>query len=144
MTLYSPLEDFMHRTVSHIPGLWGKLDYVASLRAEEGQGEYEHWGLARVFGAEPAQKALEQAHRNLVLQVLRTPLPALVDEARRSAERQNTPLNVFVDSLSSRGERLLPVRLGGGSAKHFSSVLLALSTLAACPPPRTAATLQVS
>jgi hypothetical protein len=144
MTLYSPLEDFMHRTMSHVPGLWGKLDYVASLRAEEGNGEYEHWGLSRVFGPESAQKALEQAHRNLVLELLRTPLPMLMEEARRSAERQQMPLNVFVQELHSRGERLLPTRLGGGSAKHFSSVLLALSALAVCRPPHTAATLRVS
>jgi hypothetical protein len=142
MTLYSPMEDFMQRTVSQVPGMWPKLEYMASLRAEE--GGYEHWGLARMFGHAPAQKAIEQAHRGLVLQLLRTPLMALVDEARRAAERQGLPLNVYIQGLHSQGEHLLPVKLGGGSAKHFNSVLLALSALAACHPASTAATLRVS
>jgi hypothetical protein len=142
MTLYSPLEDFMQRTVSQVPGLWAKLEYISSLRAEE--GGYEHWGLARLFGNEAAQKAIEQAHRNLVLQMLRTPLSTLVEEAKKTAEQQKTALNVYVQELNSQSDRLLPVKLGGGSAKHFSSVLLALSCLVASPRSSKAATLRVS
>lgn len=142
MTLYSPTEDFLHRTVAHLPSVWAKLEYLASLRMEE--GVYEHWGLARVFGQEPAQKAIEQTHRQLVLQLLRTPLSMLVDEAKSAADRQGVPLNVYLDTLYSQGAHLLPTKLGGGSAKHFNSVLLALSALAACPRPNTVATLRVS
>jgi hypothetical protein len=137
------MDDFMQRTLWHVPGAWAKLEYVASLREEEGE-KYEHWGMARVFGVEPAQHALEHVHRNLVLQLLRTPLSALVDDAKYSAEQQGMPLNLYVQQLSSAGERLLPVKLGGGSVKHFNSVLLALLTLASSPRPDRAATLQVS
>jgi hypothetical protein len=143
MTLYSPLEDFMHRTLSSIPGPWLKLQYIASLRSEGNQ--YEHWGLARVFGNEATQHAVEHAHRDVVLNLLRTPLAALMEEARKAAERERQPLNVYVQGLYAQGEQLLPAKLGGGSAKHFSSVLLALSSLAACPPPtHKAASLPVS
>lgn len=142
MTLYSPLEDFMQRTVSAVEGMWSKLEYIADLRNEA--GSYEHWGMERVFGPEAAAKAIAAAHRNLVLEILRTPLPKLMDEARISARQRDLPLNMYVQGLYSRGEELLPERLGGGSAKHFNSVLLAVSALAACSPANTAATHRVS
>lgn len=145
MTLYSPLEDFTQRTLAGVPGLWPKLAYMASLRAEQEEEEgYQHWGMKRVFGEEAAQRAIEQAHRNIVLQVLRTPLAVLMEEARRAAEREGCPVNVYVQELNSQGELLLPKKLGGGSMKHFNSVLLALLCLAASPPRSKAATLQVS
>ena len=143
MTLYSPMDDFMQRTLSHVPGAWAKLQYVANLREQEGE-KYEHWGMMRVFGVEPAQHALEHVHRNLVLNLLRTPLSALVDDVKHSAEHEGVPLNIYLQQLSSQGERLLPEKLGGGSVKHFNSVLLALLALTAYRPPGTAATLQVS
>jgi len=142
MTLLSPLEDFMQRTIAHVPGMWAKLEYIASLRLED--GTYEHWGLARLFGAEPAQRAIEQAHRNLVLQMLRTPLQILIQEAQRTAAVQQLALDAYVVELNAQRARLLPTKLGGGSAKHFNSVLLAISSLAARSPKSKAATLQVS
>lgn len=142
MTLFTPLEDFMLRTVSSVEGMWSKLEYVADLRKES--GGYEHWGLERVFGHEPAERAIAAAHRNLVLELLRTPLPKLMEEARLSARQHNLPVNMYVQGLYSRGQELLPEKLGGGSAKHFNSVLLALSALAACHPANTAATHPVS
>jgi hypothetical protein len=142
MTLYSPLEDFMHRTVSSVEGMWSKLEYIAELRKED--GSYEHWGLERIFGHEPAEKAIAIAHRNLVLELLRTPLPKLMEEARLSAGQRNVPVNMYVQGLYTRCDELLPERLGGGSAKHFNSVLLALSALAACYPAHRAATHQAS
>jgi hypothetical protein len=143
MTLYSPLEDLMHRTVSSVDGMWSKLEYLADLR-EEGTGDYEHWGLARTFGQESARRAMEQAHRNVLLQILHTPLSVLMEEARTSAHSQALALNVYVQQLQTNEKRLVPERLGGGSAKHFSSILLALSCLAACPPLDKVPTLQVS
>jgi hypothetical protein len=143
MTIYSPMDDFMQRTLSKVQGAWAQLEYVASLREEENE-QYQHWGMTRVFGVEPAQHAIAHVHRDLVLQLLRTPLSALVDDARCSAEQQGMPLNLYVQQLSSHGGRLLPVKLGGGSVRHFNSVLLALSALAACPQTGRAATLQVS
>lgn len=142
MTLYSPLEDFMQRTVSSVEGMWSKLEYVADLRQEG--GGYEHWGLERVFGHEPAERAIASAHRNLVLDLLRTPLQRLMEEARISARQRELPVNMYVQGLYSRCEKLLPERLGGGSVKHFNSVLLALSALAACHPVNTAATHRAS
>jgi hypothetical protein len=142
MTLFTPLEDFMHRTISSVEGMWSKLEYVADLRQEG--GGYEHWGLARVFGHESAERAIAVAHRNLVLELLRTPLPKLMEEARLSARQHDMPVNMYVQGLYTRGEELLPERLGGGSVKHFNSVLLALSALAACHPMNTAATHQAS
>jgi hypothetical protein len=40
----------------------------------------------------------------------------------------------YAERLRSRAPALLPADLGGGSARHFSSVLQALSILVSMPP----------
>ena len=74
MTLKSAFEDVIGTTLAAVTGTIGKLDYVSRLRRREG---YSHWGLARVHGEEPAQKALAESHRLLFLKLLRTPLSDL-------------------------------------------------------------------
>ncbi len=46
--LRSALEDFEDSTLSAVPGLLGKLRYVALLHS--GGGVYSHWGLEKVYG----------------------------------------------------------------------------------------------
>jgi hypothetical protein len=141
VTLYSPLEDFVQRTLVCYPSTWQRLEYIASLRGEDSR--YEHWGLSRRFGDEAAQNAMQHAHRDLMLRLLRTPLQTLMEEASGAAEQQNLPFGTYVQHLQDKVEQLLPVHLGGGSVRHFSSVLVALSALATCRPAQVA-TLQVS
>jgi len=76
VALRSPLEDFESTTLEAIPGLFGKLRYVAELH--DGSGGYSHWGMERVHGKEPTRRAIRLAHAALLTQVLRTQLRVLV------------------------------------------------------------------
>ena len=128
MTLKSAFEDVVSTTLAAVKGTIRKLDYISGLRSPD--GSYSHWGLTKVHGNEPAQRALAESHRLLFLKLLRTPLRDLrADVEVSSAELPVTPQE-YVENLRCQSAELLPHDLGGGSARHFSSVLLALSSLA--------------
>ena len=127
MSLFSALEDFLKTTVSRVPGRWNKLVYVAGLQHE---GRYRHWGLERVHGEQAVQSALQELHHSLFLEVLRTPLPELFEDAEQSASEQELEADAYLRDLGTRNRSLLPADLGGGSARHLNAVLLALSRLA--------------
>jgi hypothetical protein len=129
MTLLSALEDLLATTLAAVSGIVGKLDYLSSLR-DKGRGSYSHWGLARVYGDGAAQQALAEAHRLLFLKVLRTSLRTLRDDVAVSSGALRMPPGEYVENLRTHVPALLPQDLGGGSARHFSSVLHALSSLA--------------
>lgn len=126
MTLKSAFEDVIGTTLAAVTGTIGKLDYVSRLRRREG---YSHWGLARVHGEEPAQKALAESHRLLFLKLLRTPLRDLREDVEVSSEGLQVNPEEYAENLRRQSAELLPPDLGGGSARHFSSVLQALSSL---------------
>lgn len=128
MPLFSAADDFSRRTLAPLPGLLARLRYVSGLRSEDGR--YVHWGLARIYGEHAAGQAIEGIHRELTLQVLRTPLRELVGDAARSADSAEIGLAEYVAQLNADAFRLLPESVGGGSARHFSTVLQALSGLA--------------
>ena len=133
--LTSPFDDFTQHTLSAVPGSLGKLQYVVGLR--QGNGEYFHWGMARRYGEAGASLAIAQAHTELFLSILRTPLRDLWEEARTLSLDQQTELREFILRLRSRGESLVPSELEGGSRHHFNSVLLALCSLAGLSAGRT-------
>ncbi len=128
MTLLAPFEDFVLRTLGTLPALWSKLDYVAGLRQPD--GTYAHWGLERTHGQAAAREVMPRAHRELFLEVLRTPLARLDADAERAASELERELADYLKLLAARGAVLLPGNDGGGSAEHFTLVLDALSTLA--------------
>ena len=132
MSLFSALEDFLKTTISRVPGRWNKLVYVAGLRQ---QGRYRHWGLERAHGEQAVQHALRELHHLLFLEVLRTPLPELLEDAEQSASEQELEAEAYLRELGTKDMSLLPADLGGGSARHFSAVLLALSCLVQAHPP---------
>ena len=127
MTLLSTLGDFVSRTLAALPGAWGKLRYMAELR--EVDGRYSHWGMERIHGEAAVQRALAEAHQSVFLEVLRTPLRDLLDDAAIAASEQGVPPSGYLQDLGA-APALLPPDLVGGSARHFNSVLLALSHLA--------------
>ena len=127
MTLKSALDDVLEVTLTAVSGIVGKLEYLSSLR--ETKDSYSHWGLARVYGEGAAQQALAEAHRTFFLVILRTSLRTLRDDVAVSS-REEQPAEEYVGDLRSRLTSLLPSDMGGGSARHFSSVLHALSSLA--------------
>ena len=132
MTLKSALEDLLGTTLAGVAGIAGKIEYVASLR-DTASGAYSHWGLTRAYGETAAQHALAEAHRLMFLRLLRTPLRALRDDVVVSSGALQMTAGEYVERLRNHAPALLPPDLGGGSARHFSSVLHALSILVSTP-----------
>jgi hypothetical protein len=114
MTISSAYDDFCAHTLAALGGLGRRLAYVAELRAPDGR--YRHWGMARTFGDDAAQRALAQVHTDLFLEILRMPLRRLAAEDTLLGE----------GSLSS----YLPADLEGGAPEHFNSIVSALAALA--------------
>jgi hypothetical protein len=125
MTLFSVYEDFVIRTLAGIEGAFAKLSYLASIRKKS--GEYVHWGLSRTFGSQQTSEALGQAHTAVWLELLRKPIPALF------AESQEAVLAADAEGQQQKSlqemRTLIPSNLGGGSKRHFNSILLAISLL---------------
>ena len=108
------------------------MEYVASLRDAQ-LGGYSHWGLSRAYGEQAAQQALAEAHRQLFLRMLRTPLRSLHDDVMVSSRGLQMAAGEYMERVRGRMPALLPQDLSGGSARHFSSVLHALSILVSNP-----------
>lgn len=134
MTLRSALEDLFETTLAGVAGIAGKIEYVASLR-DTASGAYSHWGLTQAYGEPSAQRALADAHRLVFLRFLRTPLRTLRDDIVISSGALQMTAGEYVEHLRSRAPALLPSDLGGGSARHFNSVLHALSILVSVKTP---------
>ena len=127
MSLKSAAEDLQARTLRAVSGWLGKLDYLAGLRQED--GSYAHWGLSRVHGEVASQRALSDAHRSVVTNILRTPLPKLLqelDESGRGADRLPKDL---LARFSQNASQLEPPGPGVGARRHLNSVLRALAGL---------------
>lgn len=127
VALRSALEDFESRTLSAVPGLLGKLRYLAQLH--DGHGDYSHWGLKKVYGSGAAEKAIRASHGTLVSGVLRTPLRDLADDLKWSATGAQITEPEFLSCLETSQENALPVQRLGASEKHFRSVLHSLFAL---------------
>ena len=132
MALQSALEDLLGTTLAGVTGIVGKIEYVASLR-DEHSGSYLHWGLSRAYGEQAAQQALAEAHRLLFLRLLRTPLSVLRDDVMLSSGALQMTAGEYMKKVQSQMPVLLPQDLSGGSARHFNSVLHALSILVSDP-----------
>jgi hypothetical protein len=124
--LFSTFDDFCRTTLASIPGVFGKLDYIAGLRDQNGR--YQHWGVARVYGEEAAQQAIAEAHRAIFLQLLRMPLRDLLKDLPEAEAARKNGLRAFLEDLNRRSG-VIPPDLGGGSARHFSSVIESLLAL---------------
>lgn len=129
MTLISALDDLVGTTLAAVSGILGKLEYISGLR-EAGGARYSHWGLTRIYGEEAAQRALAEAHRLVFLKVLHTPIGELQSDLMVSSQASQMRPEEFVEGLRSHLPVLVPADLGGGSARHLSSMLHALSSLA--------------
>lgn len=61
MGLGSIAEDLWRNTLSQIPTVLGRLEYLSSLRNAH-SGQYEHFGLEQRFGQEIAAETLLRSH----------------------------------------------------------------------------------
>ena len=132
MVLRSALEDLTETTLAVVNGVMAKLRYLAGLRGPS-EGGYVHWGLSKTHGEAAAQEAIGETHREIFLRVLRTPLRELKQDIQTSGGDSEMAVKELLDDLSAKENDLLPHDLGGGSARHFSSVLQALSALISHP-----------
>ena len=124
MRLKSALEDLSQTTLGAISGCLKRLEYLAGLRRV--QGEYRHWGFSKVHGETAAKKAIHEAHRAAVSEVLCTPLRTLLNDVEATSDSSGVDPEQYLESLGREDESLLPPDPGAGSARHLSSVLHAL------------------
>jgi hypothetical protein len=124
MTLKSAFEDLSRTTLRAVFGCLGKLEYLAGLRAHE--GDYAHWGFGKVHGHAAANKALGTAHHEAVSEVLSMPLGRLLQDVEDSSRAAGVEIEEYLLKLAQRGDALLPEQPGAGSTRHLSSVLYAL------------------
>lgn len=120
MTLLTAAEDFLQNTLKALGGTLQRLGYVAGLR--DHKGYYRHWGLERVHGRLGSEKALVQAHGELLQQALRTPLRELWVETQSSG--------ADVKPMEPCTEKLLPEGATAVEAAHLDSVIAAMTALA--------------
>jgi hypothetical protein len=76
-------------TLAQIPSLFGRLVYLSSLRSGN-TGQYEHHGLAQVFGDEEADRALMQSH-----------IETFASWLAYSLEQQKADLDLYLSALTS-------------------------------------------
>jgi len=125
--LRSALEDFEGSTLEAVPGLLGKLRYLALLH--NGAGDYSHWGLEKVYGRGAAEKAIRLSHTSLVARILKTPLRDLVEDLERSAANAQTTNSELLSNLATPIRNALPAQSLRTSEKHLRLVLQTLSVL---------------
>ena len=123
MRLKSASEDFEANTLGAVPGLLGRLSYVG--RLQDGNGSYDHWGLAKVYGDEAAQRAIRTSHRVLLSEVLKKPVAVLLQDALASCSNEHLTEREFLAALAQSP----PKPLSPSARAHLRSVLSALSAL---------------
>jgi len=116
MTFRSAKSDFEETTLAALPSGLERLEYLASLRAGD---EYHHWGLAKVYGAEEAERVLRAAHGEALDAVLRRRLQELYAEAEQAPEM-----------LARAADELLPAGVDDLRKAHFNLVWDALQSVA--------------
>lgn len=125
MTLKSAMQDVQDRTLRAVTGVLAKLQYLVSLRNQD--GAYSHWGLERVHGEAATQNALQDAHRGVVSSILRTQLRNLFRDLQETSGSENEATELL-DQLQS-SPKIVPPKPGAGTERHLNSVLHALARL---------------
>jgi len=80
------IQDFALTTLAGLPGEFGRLTYMASLR-DLSSGRYEHAGLAVLYPDEAMQQALQLCHEQIFERVLETPLRRQETDLKECLER---------------------------------------------------------
>ncbi len=89
------VSDLWRNTLSQIPAVFGRLVYLAALR-DTNSGHYEHHGLALVFGAQEADRALRRSHSQTFSEWLCFNL-----------EQQKADLDLYLSALSGERRRII-------------------------------------
>jgi len=121
------VQDFTLTTLAGIPGEFGRLTYMASLR-DLSSGRYEHAGLAALYPDEAMQQALQLCHEQIVERALETPLARQETDLRGCLERMPGGLCATVAHWRQMEAYrvLMPERVPGYLKELFCSNLRAL------------------
>lgn len=129
--VHEACDDLKNRTLASLPGAFGRLIYLASMR-DYNTGQYYHEGLANRYSEEVAAKALTKSHQETFQHLVRSPLAQLVDEL----ERYIISTSAEADQLLGTWERLQPYRVAVPAQSNLalaefftSNVKIALSIL---------------
>jgi len=87
--------DLWHHTLAQIPSVFGRLVYLSGLRNPNG-GQYEHHGLALVFGEDDARKALKESHKKVFAEWISYNL-----------EQQKADLDLYLSGLAEDQRTIL-------------------------------------
>jgi hypothetical protein len=88
--------DLWKHTLSHIPTVFGRLTYLASLR-DLNSGVYRHHGLTILFGREESVKALKESHHQTFFEWIAFTLAEKSVDLRQYLEGLEEPLQMVVD-----------------------------------------------
>lgn len=100
-----PAEDLWRRTLAHIPSIYGRLAFLASL-VDVNTGRYEHHGLSVIFGTEEADRALRKSHEEVFLSWLSLQL----EQQKADLELYFSTLPAAKKTLVENWRRLMPYR----------------------------------
>ena len=125
MTLKSAIQDVQERTLRAVTGALAKLQYIISLRNQD--GSYSHWGLERIHGEAATQNALKDAHRGVVSSILRTELRKLFRDLQETSGSEKEASDLL-DQLQA-SPQIVPPKSAAGTERHLNSVLHALARL---------------
>ncbi|MGC0772214.1 MAG: hypothetical protein WB543_04715 [Candidatus Acidiferrum sp.] len=121
------IQDFTRTTLAGIPGEFGRLTYMASLR-DLSTGRYEHAGLAALYPDEAMQQALQLCHEQIFERVLEAPLARQEADLKECLERMPGGLCAAITHWRRMEayRLLMPERSPGYLKELFCSNLRAL------------------
>jgi hypothetical protein len=96
----SATADLFKNTLSRIPTLFGRVEYLASLR-DPNSGFYSHHGLASIFGREESRKALSQSHETVFKEWLNLGLAGKKEDLSDYFKALEDPLAVVLGHWTS-------------------------------------------
>jgi hypothetical protein len=91
----SATADLFKNTLARIPTVFGRLEYLASLR-DPTSGVYKHHGLAAIFGREESRKALSQSHQVVFQEWLNLRLADKKEDLLEYLKGLDEPLSVVL------------------------------------------------
>ncbi len=97
MSSSKAVDDLWRRTLSQIETVFGRLEYLASLRNTH-TGRYEHFGLGQRFGAEASEAALRHSHEQVFGDWVSFPLQAQKQEIHKYLEGREEQLAEIISS----------------------------------------------
>jgi hypothetical protein len=115
-------KDLRERTLSHIPGDFARLIYLASTR-NYNSGDYHHAGLARQFNEDAARLALASCHNEVFKRLVLLSVRELVEELEIYVRSTQVQLADFIRAwrrLHSY-QVTIPLECSSLTARFFAS-----------------------